>query len=42
MSATHPNEIFESGRNNLKPLIVAIAIFAVGVLATVMITGLPH
>jgi hypothetical protein len=41
MSTTHPNDIFETGRNNLKPLLVALAIFAAAVVVSVLITGLP-
>ena len=41
MSTTHPNDIYETGRNHLKPLATALAIFAGAVLVSIMIIGLP-
>ena len=41
MSATHPHEIFETGRNHLKPFLAAVVIFVVCVVMAVAVAGLP-
>ena len=41
MSTTHPNDIFETGGNNLKPLLAALAIFAGSLLVSILVVGLP-
>ena len=41
MSTTHPSDIFETGRNHVKPLLTALVIFAGAVLVSIMAIGLP-
>lgn len=41
MSATHNDGSFNSGRNHLKPALIAIVIVAAFVIATVFIAGPP-
>lgn len=42
MSSTHPDSgIFETGTNNLRPLLTAVGIFVAVVLVSLIFTGLP-
>ena len=42
MSATHPDQSFDSGEHHLKPALIAILIAAVTVILSLAVTGLPH
>ncbi len=42
MSITQPDPSFDSGHNHVKPLMVAVAIFALVVAVSLFFTGLPH
>jgi hypothetical protein len=42
MSVTHHDGSFDSGHNHMRPLLIAVAIFAVTVLISLGFTGLPH
>ena len=42
MSITHPDSNLASGQAQLKPFLVAVAIVAVTVVVSLLISGLPH
>ena len=42
MSLTHNDGSFDSGHNHIKPAVTAIAIIAVIVVLTLLVSGLPH
>ena len=42
MSVTHPDQSFDSGRDQLRPMLVAVAMFACTVAIALLFTGLPH
>ncbi len=42
MSATHPNQSFDTGEHQLMPAVIAILIAAVTVAIALAFTGLPH
>ncbi|HUB48243.1 MAG TPA: hypothetical protein VMB73_24965 [Acetobacteraceae bacterium] len=42
MSVTHPDRSFDSGRNHLKPFVVAMVIVVVTAAITLVFSGLPH
>jgi hypothetical protein len=42
MSVTHPDPSFDSGRNHLKPFLVAIVIVVVTAAISLAFSGLPH
>jgi len=41
LSTSQPPEIFEDGGNHVKPFLTAVAIFAIMVIASLLIAGLP-
>ncbi len=42
MSASHPDQSFDSGENHLKPMLIAVLITAVTVTIALALIGLPH
>ena len=42
MSATHPDQSFDSGEHHLKPALIAILIAVVTMVIALAFTGLPH
>jgi hypothetical protein len=42
MSATHPDQSFDSGENHLRPALIAILIAAVTAVVSLALIGLPH
>ncbi len=42
MSATQPDQSFDSGEHHLTPVLIAILIAAVTVVVALAFTGLPH
>ena len=39
MSTTHPQDIFETGQNHLKPFLAAVVIFVVCVVVSMALAG---
>ena len=42
MSATHPDQSFDSGEHHLQPALIAILIAALTAVISLAFTGLPH
>jgi len=42
MSVTHPDRSYDSGRDHIKPMLLAIVIIVATVAVSLAFTGLPH